>query len=136
MAFLSPLKLNWSVFNTYWRFRHTANVHFLHYANLKEDLEGGVRQVANILRKSLDEPTIRAIAEATEFNAMKSKSEKFIAGGTDFWKDPADFLKAGRHGQWQGLYSEETLAAFDRRLADSAEPDVGEWLLSGGELPG
>ncbi len=122
-------------FNTYWRYRELSNIHFLHYANLKADLESGVRQIANILGKSLNEETVRSIAAAGQFDAMKAKAEKFVAGGDDFWKEPAEFLKKGQHGQWRGIYSEKTLAAYDARLSELTEPDVASWLLNGGELP-
>lgn len=122
-------------FQTYWRFRHVPNIHFFHYANLKADLELGVRQVAQVLGKHLSDDTIKAIAAAGQFEAMKAKADKFVSGGTDFWREPAEFLKKGQHGQWQGVYSDETLEAFDVRLAELLDQDLGSWLINGGEMP-
>lgn len=123
-------------FQTYWRYRDLPNMHFFHYANLKADLESGVRQIASILNKPLSDEKVGEIAAAAQFDSMKAKADKFVAGGTDFWKEPGEFLKAGRHGQWKGLYSEETLRVFDRRFGELLDSELAEWWLQGGQIPG
>ncbi len=48
----------WSHFNhakTFWDFRHLPNLHFFHYSDLKADLSGQMRRIAELLNIEVDE---------------------------------------------------------------------------------
>ena len=56
---------------SFWDCRDDAALHFLHYADLKHDLEGEMRRLAELLDVSVDEALWPALVKAATFEDMK-----------------------------------------------------------------
>ena len=52
---------------TWWDFRHLPNVLFVHYNDLKRDLDGEISRIAAFLDIALTPETLQAIAHAFSF---------------------------------------------------------------------
>jgi hypothetical protein len=117
---------------TLWDQRHRPNIHLFHYSDMLRDLKGEMRRLADILNIEIDDMLLSSLAEAAGFNNMRSNFEKFIPGKKgEFWHEPREFLKTGTSGQWQGVVPDDLLKAFDIRLMELADEDMGAWLLGG-----
>ena len=80
------------------------DVIFLHYDDLKADLEGQMRQLAARLGIHVDEHRWPHLVQAATFESMRSRADTTVpGGGVEHWVDPAAFFSRGTSGQWRDL---------------------------------
>jgi hypothetical protein len=105
------------------------DVVFLHYDDLKADLEGQMRKLAVHLDVEVDEERWPALVEAATFDSMRSRAETTVpAGGRDHFIDPTAFFSRGTSGQWRDLLDDADLARYAARVRSLASDDLVEWL--------
>jgi aryl sulfotransferase len=115
-----------------WDVKDRPNVHLFHYADMKGDLGREMARVAAAIGVEVGEDVLSELVQAATFSNMRANSEKFVPGGSQgFWKEPKEFLKKGKTGQWQGEISNELAAKFDVRLVELAGDELAAWLLEG-----
>jgi aryl sulfotransferase len=110
--------------NTYWSLRDQPNVLFVHYDDLKADLEKEVRRIARFLGVSIEEKHMSGILERCSFQWMKKNSDRigdlgdlFVGGGESF------FFK-GTNGRWRDVLTPDELALYDRRSSELLPADL------------
>lgn len=114
---------------SFWERRDEPNVHLFHYADLRADLAGQMRRLANIL--GVDEPDDTLVAAAT-FDAMKERAEELIPNSdTPFWHDNRQFFAKARSGDWRSFVDDAGQARYERALAPLAPADLAAWLHTG-----
>jgi hypothetical protein len=123
----------------WWPLRNEANVLLVHYADLKRDLEGSVRRIADFLGFDVSPSQWPAILEYTSFAWMKANEDRFeLRGVTEVpILDPGAMIRKGKVGasSEDGVTPEisAAIAAIGRSiLPDSAAYD---WCYRGGALP-
>jgi aryl sulfotransferase len=125
----------WSHFShlkTYWDFRHLPNLHFLHYGDLKTDLEGQMRRVAGLLGIEVEESRWPALVEGARFDTVKANPEKYAPeANVGLWKDTSKFFNKGTTGQWQDVLSEDSLALYEEVKRDRLPEVAATWLEQG-----
>jgi len=125
----------WSFFNhidSFWRYRHLPNIHFLHYADLEADLEGQMRRLAGLLDIEVDEALLPKLVAGARFDAVQARPERFAPeADLGVWKDNARFFNKGTSGQYRGALSDESLALYDRVKVERVGADVARWLERG-----
>jgi len=124
----------WSVFRhgaSFWAHRDEPNIHLVHFDDLKADLDGGMRRIAEVLGIGVDEDKWPELVAAAGFDSMKKNADR-TAPDTNFrmWKDNARFFNKGTSGQWQGVLSADSLALLDRVTA-KYPADYIDWLFNG-----
>ena len=119
------------VVSTYWARRGQSNLLFAHYNDMKADLEGEMRRVAEFLEIELPESKWQAIVERCTFESMQ-KSGKAIAdfdrmfeGGTE------GFIFKGTNGRWRDVLTEDDLALYRRKVAETLPSDAARWIEGG-----
>ena len=127
----------WSVFrhgSTFWMHRDQPNIHFIHYGDLKADLEGQMRRIARLLGIEVPERLWPDLVEAATFDSMKKNADR-VAPDTNFrmWKDNSQFFNKGSSGQWQGVLSDDSLALMNEVTA-KYPADYIRWLFQGGPV--
>ena len=127
-----PLEAFTTMYSTYWQRREAPNVGLFHFADYVEDLESEVRRLAELLDMALDDEAIRAIAEASRLDAMRSRADT-VAPDAQLapWKDASAFFRSGLVGEWRQYYDEDEAARFDERLHELAGPDLAAWMTGG-----
>ncbi|MEM1275420.1 MAG: sulfotransferase domain-containing protein [Pseudomonadota bacterium] len=125
----------WSVFRhgySFWQHRAEANMHLMHYADLKADLEGEMRCLAAFLEIEVAEALWPSLVEAAGFAAMKRRADR-TAPDTNFnmWTDNARFFNKGSSGQWEGVLTAESLALL-AEVTERYPEAYTEWLFQGG----
>lgn len=117
---------------TWWAYRHLPNIHFVHYADLKTNLAGELRLLAEFLKIPLPEAVLPDIRQATSLEAMRNSAERLNPGMTDFWKEGAKtFFYKGTNGRWKELLSAEELELYEQKAAQVLTPDCRAWLEQG-----
>ena len=102
---------------------------WLHYDDLKADLEGQMRQLAGRLGIEVDEHQWSRLVQAATFDAMRTRAHTTVPGGSpQHWIDPSAFFKRGTSGQWHDLLDEADLARYATRVRALASGDLVEWV--------
>lgn len=105
------------------------DVVYLHYDDLKADLEGQMRQMAARLGIDVDEHRWPRLVQAATFESMRSRADTTVpAGGPDHWIDPAAFFSRGTSGQWRDLLDDADLARYAARVRALASGNLVEWV--------
>jgi aryl sulfotransferase len=112
---------------SFWLHCDEPNVLFVHYNDMKSDLEGSMRGVAAFLGIEIDEARWPALVEQCTFASMKARSEEIgdfapFVGGAD------TFLYKGTNDRWRGVLTDAELAEFDRCCAEHLPPGAAVWL--------
>ena len=113
---------------TYWALRDQPNVLFVHYNDLKADLEKEVRRIARFLGIPIDERHLPGILERCSFDWMKTNADRigdlgdlFVGGGESF------FFK-GTNGRWRDVLTLAELDLYEKRSREMLAPDLKAWL--------
>ncbi|CEL99325.1 unnamed protein product [Vitrella brassicaformis CCMP3155] len=133
----------WSLFTnmeSWWHLRGLPNVLFVHFNNLKQDLPGEMRRIAQFLQIPIDEAIFDKQVERCTFEWMKKNGDKMAPGGGAFWgKDAKEggkvFINKGTNGRWRDVLTPEQVAAYEAKAAALPE-SCGHWLATGEFLPG
>ncbi|KAF2890745.1 hypothetical protein ILUMI_15428, partial [Ignelater luminosus] len=62
----------WKQVLSYWNERHRLNTIFIKYKDMKNDLPGVIKTVANFLGKSITEDQLTKLTELLSFESMKN----------------------------------------------------------------
>jgi len=115
---------------SFWAHLDEPNVLFVHYNDMKADLEGEMRRVAAFLDIEVDEPCWADLVERCTFESMKRRSAE-IGEFSNFVGGADTFLYKGTNGRWRDVLSEDELATFDRRAKEALPPDAYAWTTFG-----
>ncbi|HEY2774305.1 MAG TPA: sulfotransferase domain-containing protein [Candidatus Binatia bacterium] len=121
--------------NGYWELRDQPNVLFVHFDDLKANLEGEVRRIAAFLGIPIDEKRLPGILERCSFAWMKSHADRIGDFGQMFVGGAESFLFKGTNGRWQGVLTPEELARYEQKSRELLPPDLKKWLDRGGTAP-
>jgi aryl sulfotransferase len=125
----------WSHVQSWWDIRHLPNVKLVHFANLKADMAGEIRRIAEFLEIEVAPETWPKVLEHCSFDYMKANARKIapmiemvLQGGAD------SFINRGENGRWRDVLSPAEIDKCDAVAAANLTPDCARWLKTG-ELP-
>ncbi len=122
----------WENVRTWWAIRDLPNVHLVHFANLKADMPGEIRRIAEFIETPLDESKWETILLHCSFDYMKSNAKKSVPLGGAFWDGGAEtFIHKGTNGRWRDTLSAEDVSKYEQRAAAELESDCAHWLATG-----
>ena len=112
---------------SFWAHHGEPNVYFVHYDDMKADLESSMRGVAQFLGIDIDESRWPELVERCTFESMKARSDEIgdfmpFIGGAD------TFLYKGTNGRWRDVLTDAELAEFERHSAENLPADAAKWL--------
>jgi aryl sulfotransferase len=116
---------------SFWQRRGQANLLFLHFNDLKSDLQKQMRRVAEFLEIRVPEARWPAVVQRCRFESMKSRGDE-IGTFQIFEGGAQSFLFKGSNGRWRDLLTPAELAAYAERVAEFLPADAAEWLERGG----
>ena len=122
----------WENVRSWWAIRQLPNVLLLHFADLKDDMEGGMRRVAAFLDITIDEAKWGAMVEHCTFDYMKANAAKSVPLGGAFWEGGAQtFIHKGTNGRWRDVLAPDDIAAYEARALAELGEDCARWLAMG-----
>ncbi|WP_026924053.1 sulfotransferase domain-containing protein [Glycomyces arizonensis] len=110
-----------------WERREEDNIVLMHYDELKADLDGQMRSLADALGIAIDEEVWPELVKAATFDAVRGNAET-LTPENGIWKDKADFFHKGSSGQWKTLFDEDDLERYRARVNELTTPEIAEWL--------
>ena len=117
---------------TWWDERHRPNVLLVHYNDLKADLAGEMRRVADFLGISVPPDHL---ARARRGRRVRGHAPgRRGADGERGGQLPGRrrrFFHKGTNGRWRGVFREEDLALYDAKVAAEFSPACARWVAHG-----
>lgn len=122
----------WENTASWWALRHHPNVRLVHFANLKADLEGEMREIADFLEIEVAADRWAAAVEHCTFDWMKAHPEQCAPGGGMFWEGGGEtFIHKGTNGRWRDVLSPADSAAYELMAKEKLGADCARWLMTG-----
>jgi aryl sulfotransferase len=122
----------WENIRSWWAIRDLPNVHLLHFANLKSDMPGEIRRIAEFLDTPIDESKWESIIRHCSFDYMKANATESVPLGGAFWDGGAQtFIHKGTNGRWCEVLSLEDSSKYEQCAAKELDLECAHWLASG-----
>ena len=119
------------VVGSWWNVRHLPNIKLIHYNDLKQDLVGNMKDIAEFLEIEYDESKLGQMVENCSIEKMRNKSDPLGSVASNIFKDPQKFFNKGINGRWSDVLSEQDTENY-RHLARRYLDDDGiHWLETG-----
>jgi len=117
---------------TYWTERRRQNLLFVHYNDLKADLDGEMRRIARFLGVDPPAEVWPSLVRAATFEQMKADGDTLLAGmEVAFVGGHKSFLYKGINGRWRDVLTPADLAEYEDRLAAELTPGLRAWIEQG-----
>ena len=121
----------WENIRSWWEIRDLPNVMLLHYTDLKADMPGQIRRIADFLDIAVDEATWPAIVEHCGFAYMKAHAPQSVPMGGALWEGGADsFIHKGTNGRWRDTLTAVEVAAYETTALAELGPECARWLAN------
>ena len=118
--------------NSFWQFKDLPNILMVHYSDLKADLAGEMKRIAEFLQIEVADALWPELVAAATFENMKGKADRLAPQvGDGIWKDPNQFFNKGASGQWRDILGTEELALYKQVMSEKLEPELATWLEKG-----
>ena len=118
--------------NSYWAARHDPNILLVHFADMKADLEAEMRRIAHFLEIEVADELWPRLVEAATFDEMKKRATQLMPSAGTIWQGGGDtFLHKGTNARWKGLYNDDDLEKYERKVADLLSPSLASWAEHG-----
>ncbi len=125
----------WENVRSWWAVRHLPNVLMLHYAELKADLPGQMRRIADFLDIKIDAARFPTMLERCSFDWMKENATASVPLGGAPWEGGAKtFVHRGTNGRWRDALTAEDCARYEAKALAELGEDCAHWLATG-EMP-
>jgi len=122
----------WDNLRTWWEIRHLPNVHFVHFENLKKDMPGEIRKIADFLGVPIDEEKWESILHHCSFDYMKANAAKSVPQGGAFWDEGAKvFINKGVNGRWRDTLQEEDNKKYQDLIDENLSSECAQWVATG-----
>ena len=123
----------WDNIRTWWEVRELPNVWFLHFQNLKDDMEGEIEKIGKFL--GYESPTKeiwdKMVLHCT-FDYMKKNAPLSSPLGGSLWEGGADtFINKGTNGRWKDWLTEEDSNRYEKRAIEELGEECAHWLKTG-----
>jgi aryl sulfotransferase len=118
--------------NTYWHERMRSNLHFVHYNDLKANLAGEMRRIAEFLAIEVSEEILPELVRAASFDSMKRDGDALMPHtGALFDQGAQRFLHQGRNERWRDVLTQEDVALYEALAASRWTAGHAAYMLRG-----
>jgi aryl sulfotransferase len=117
---------------TWWEIRHRPNVLFVHFNDLKADLSGEMRRLADFLGIVVPEDMWPELVAAADFDAMRRDGDTLMAAVASLFQGGRQrFFFKGTNERWRGIFRDEDLALYDATVQAMLSPECAKWVARG-----
>jgi aryl sulfotransferase len=116
----------------FWNERRRPNLLLVHYNDLKADLSGEMKRVAEFLEIKTPDHIWPRLVEAASFEAMKRDGgrlmpqvERLFVGGHQ------NFFHKGTNNRWRDVLTEADVNLYERKIRAELTPALIRWLTEG-----
>ncbi|MGH6967207.1 MAG: sulfotransferase domain-containing protein [Phenylobacterium sp.] len=122
----------WENTRSWWALRDQPNVRLVHFNQLKADLAGEMRQIAEFLEIEVPQAKWPTLVEHCTFEFMKAHAERYAPLGGMPWEGGAEtFINKGVNGRWRDVLTAADSLAYETKAREELGEDCARWLLTG-----
>lgn len=123
----------WDNIESWWNIRQSPNVRMVHFADLKADMEGEIRRIADFLDIGISDDVMAKVLKHCSFDYMKANATASVPLGGAFWDGGAQtFIHKGKNGRWAEELSPELSRRYEAMAIERLGPACAAWLAHGG----
>lgn len=127
-----PMWSFWEHVRSWYAIRELPNVLLIHFTQLKDDLPGQMRRIADFLDIQMAEDRWPTLVEHCEFSYMKAHAEDFTPLRGQLWEGGADvFINKGTNGRWRNELTADDNARYETVAQRELGDDLARWLETG-----
>ena len=117
---------------TFWDAPEGADVVMLHFDDLRADLEGQMRALADRLAITVPEARWPELVHAATFEDMRARAALTAPDvQSGIWRDNERFFHRGTSGQWRDLLDDDGLERYRTRAEAISPSDIVDWVHRG-----
>ncbi|RLA09845.1 MAG: sulfotransferase domain-containing protein, partial [Gammaproteobacteria bacterium] len=125
----------WESVRSWWAVRHLPNLLMVHFNDLRADLPGQMRRIANFLAIEADGDNWDSIVEYCTFDWMKSHAAATAPMGGAMWEGGGEtFINKGTNGRWRDILTAEEIREYERKANSELGEACARWLANGGTI--
>jgi aryl sulfotransferase len=118
------------VVSSYWAIRDRPNLLFAHYNDMKADLEGEMRRVAEFLEIDVPAAKWPQVVERCTFESMRNSKnvadlDRMFEGGVQ------GFIFKGTNGRWREVLGDEEVELYRKQVAATLSDECARWVEGG-----
>ncbi len=122
----------WENVRSWWAIRELPNVLLVHFADLKADMEGEIRRIADFLDVQVSPDGWERVLQHCSFDYMKANAAQSAPLGGVLWEGGArSFIHKGVNGRWRDMLPAEDIARYEQRALDELGEECARWLAEG-----
>jgi aryl sulfotransferase len=119
---------------SFWSERRRKNVLMLHYNDMKADLSGEMKRVADFLGIETPPDLWPKLVEAATFDGMKKDGQALLPRlDMAFQGGHKTFLNKGTNGRWKDVLTADDVKKYRDTVAKELSPGLVHWLEHGRE---
>ena len=127
-----PFQPNLYHTQSWWNYRHLPNILFVHYNDLKADLAGELRRLADFLAILLADGELPDLMQTVGLEAMREREGRLNQSWSSTFKEGAStFFHKGTNGRWRDVLSAEEVQMYAEKASHVLTPDCRAWLEQG-----
>ena len=117
---------------SWWDQQHRANLLLVHYNDLKADLPGEMRRVADFLDIAVSPDIWPDLVAAAGFEAMRRDSATLMGKAAAIFQEGSSrFFHKGTNERWRGVFGEDDLVVYEAKVEGMLSPACARWLAKG-----
>lgn len=128
----SPTVSFFGLERSYWAERNRPNFLLLHYNDLKADVPGEMRRIADFLEIKVHSGLWPKLIEAASFEAMRRDALKIVPHMMGlFQKGPETFFFKATSGRWREALCQQDVDNYEAKVRASLSPACANWVEHG-----
>ncbi|GAB7338413.1 hypothetical protein MBLNU457_4704t1 [Dothideomycetes sp. NU457] len=123
----------WTHIRGWFGAKDLPNLLLVHFNDLKADLEGEIRRIAEFLDIEVPEDKLALIIRHCGFEYMKTHAEAVSPPGAAvaFDEGAKTFINKGSNGRWKDVLSEKDVELYEAKVRSELSPECASWLAHG-----
>jgi aryl sulfotransferase len=119
----------WENIRTWWNIRHLPNIKMVHFQNLKDDMPGQIREIAEFLDIKVADDKWSAIFEHCSFDYMKNNQEQLAPKMSKLFKNA--MINKGENKRWKDILTTSDCEFYEKRALEELGQECANWLATG-----
>jgi aryl sulfotransferase len=104
----------------------------VHYNDLKSDLSGEMKRIAEFLDIETPDSLWPALVDAARFDSMKKDGAALLPGiEMAFHGGAATFINRGTNERWRDVLNDADVALYRNKARAELSPGLNRWLENG-----
>ncbi|KAK6000554.1 hypothetical protein QM012_003800 [Aureobasidium pullulans] len=126
----------WRVIRGWFAAKDTPNLLLVHFADLKKDLSGEIKRIADFLDIELTQEKLAEITSHCTFDYMKANAKKVSPEQAPLmWQNGAEtFINKGTNGRWRDVLTQEDVKLYEDKARSELGEECAKWLAEGGRV--